>query len=68
MKLSAHSLRVPPAPSTIICLLGPNPPSQIFAGCWFHSVTVTIWTLHGGLIRRARPIRKLSEILFVAVV
>lgn len=60
-KLSAHSLRVPPAPTTIICLLGPNPPSQIFTGCWFHSVTVTIWTLHGGLISRTRPIRKLSE-------
>lgn len=59
-KLSAHSLRVPPAPTTIIYLLGPNPPSQIFTGCWFHSVTVTIWTLHGGLISCTRPIRKLS--------
>lgn len=59
-KLSAHSLWVPPAPTTIIYLLGPNPSSQIFTGCWFHSVTVTIWTLHGGLISCARPIRKLT--------
>lgn len=60
-KLSAHSLRVPPAPTTIICLTGSkSPPSQIFTGCWFHSVTVTIWSLHGGLISRTRPIRKLS--------
>lgn len=60
-KLSAHSVRVPPAPTTIICLTGAkSPPSQIFTGCWFHSVTVTIWSLHGGLISRTRPIRKLS--------
>ena len=59
-KLSAHSLRAPPAPTTIIYLLDPNPPSQIFTGCWFHSVTVTIWTLHGGLISCTRPIRKLT--------
>lgn len=60
-KLSVHSLRVPPAPTTIICLTGSkSPPSQIFTGCWFHSVTVTIWSLHGGLISRTRPIRKLS--------
>lgn len=57
----AHSLRVPPAPTTLICLLGPNPPSQIFTGCWFHSVTVTIWTRHGGLISCTRPIRKLTR-------
>ena len=57
---SAHSLRVPPAPTTIIYLMGPNPSSQIFTGCWFHSVTVTIWTPHGGLISCTRPIRKLT--------
>lgn len=55
-----HYHQVPPAPTTIIYLLGPNPPSQIFTGCWFHSVTVTIWTLLGGLISCTRPIRKLT--------
>lgn len=55
-----HYHQAPPAPTTIIYLVGPNPPSQIFTGCWFHSVTVTIWTLHGGLISCTRPIRKLT--------
>lgn len=43
-------------------LTGLKSPSQIFTDCWFHSVTVTVWTQHGGLIVHTRLHRRFSWI------